>query len=103
VIDKDLAAAQFALDTGAHRLLILTDVEQVALNWGKPDQRPLHRFSAAAMKSWFDEGQFPDGSMGPKIQAALRFLAGGGREVIITLPETSRAALDGKTGTHILP
>jgi carbamate kinase len=103
VIDKDLAAAQLALDAGAHPLLIPTDVEQVALNWGKPDQRPLHRVSAAEMKVWFEERQFPGGSMGPKIEAALRFLAGGGREVIITLPETSQGALDGKTGTHIVP
>ena len=102
VIDKDLAAAQLALEVGACRMLILTDVEHVVINMGKPDQRPVDRTTAAEMKTWFEEKQFPPGSMGPKIEAALRFLAGGGHEAIITLPETARAALDGKTGTHIL-
>jgi carbamate kinase len=103
VIDKDLAAAQLALGVGAHRLVILTDIEHVILNLGKPDQRPVHQTTVAEMKKWFDEKQFPTGSMGPKIEAALRFLAGGGREVVVTLPETAQAALNGKTGTHILP
>lgn len=103
VIDKDLATARLALDVGAHRLLILTGVEQVAINWGKPDQRTVARATAAEMKAWMQEKQFPEGSMGPKIQAALDFLAGGGREVIITLPETAAAALAGHTGTHIVP
>jgi carbamate kinase len=103
VIDKDLASARLALDVGAHRLLILTSVEQVAINWGKPDQRPVPRATAAEMKAWLQEKQFPEGSMGPKIQAALQFLAGGGHEVVITLPETAEAALAGRTGTRIVP
>jgi len=101
VIDKDLASARLALDVGAHRLLILTSVEQVAINWGRPDQRPIARATAAEMRAWMEEKQFPDGSMGPKVQAALDFLAGGGREVIITLPEAAAAALAGHTGTYI--
>ncbi len=103
VIDKDLATARLALDVGAHQLLVLTSVEQVAIHWGAPDQRAVPRASAAEMKAWLGERQFPEGSMGPKIQAALEFLAGGGHEVLITLPETAAAALAGRTGTHIVP
>ena len=103
VIDKDLASARLALDVGAQRLLILTSVEQVAVNWGKADQRPVPRATVAEMKAWVEEKQFPEGSMGPKIQAALAFLGGGGHEVIVTLPETAAAALAGRTGTRIIP
>lgn len=103
VIDKDLASARLSLDVGAHRLLILTSVEQVAVNWGRPDQRAVARATVAEVKAWMEEMQFPEGSMGPKIQAALNFLAGGGQEVVITLPETAAAALAGRTGTHIVP
>ena len=103
VIDKDLATARLALDVGAHRLLVLTGVEQVAINWGTPDQRAVARATAAEMKAWLQEKQFPEGSMGPKVQAALEFLAGGGHEVVIALPETAAAALAGRTGTHIIP
>ena len=73
----------------------------MAINWGRPDQRPIARATAAEMRAWMEEKQFPDGSMGPKVQAALDFLAGGGREVIITLPEAAAAALAGHTGTYI--
>lgn len=103
VIDKDLATARLALDVGAHQLLILTGVQQVAINWGKPDQRGVPRATAAEMRAWMQEKQFPEGSMAPKIQAALDFIAGGGHEVVITLPETAAAALAGETGTHIVP
>ena len=103
VIDKDLATARLALDVGAHQLLILTGVETVAVNWGRPDQRPVRQATAAEMRGWLEEKQFPEGSMGPKIRAALDFLAGGGREVVITLPEMAAAALAGRTGTRIAP
>ena len=103
VIDKDLASARLALDVGAHRLLILTSVEQVAINWGRPDQRAVSQATAAEMQAWLEEKHFPEGSMGPKIRAALHFLAGGGHEVVITLPETAAAALAGQTGTRIVP
>ncbi len=103
VIDKDLATARLALDVGAHRLLVLTGVEQVAIHWGTPDQRAVARATAAQMKAWLEEKQFPEGSMRPKIRAALDFLAGGGHEVVITLPETAAAALAGRAGTHIVP
>ncbi len=103
VIDKDLASARLALDVGAHHLLILTSVEQVAIHWGRPDQRAVFRATAAEMQAWMQEKQFPEGSMGPKVQAALDFLAGGGREVVIALPENAAAALAGRTGTHIVP
>ena len=101
VIDKDLASARLALDVGAQRLLILTSVERVAIDWGKPSQRWVEHATAGEMKAWLQERQFPEGSMGPKVQAALQFLAGGGHEVIITLPEAAEAALAGRTGTRI--
>ncbi len=88
---------------GVIGLVILTSVEQVAVNWGKPDQRAVTRATAAEMRAWMQEKQFPEGSMGPKVQAALDFLAGGGREVVIALPENAAAALAGRTGTHIVP
>ncbi|HEY7675457.1 MAG TPA: carbamate kinase [Candidatus Methylomirabilis sp.] len=103
VIDKDLASARLALDVGAHRLLILTSVEQVAVHWGRPDQQAVSRATASEMRAWMEEKQFPEGSMGPKVQAALDFLAGGGHEVVITLPETAAAALAGRTGTRLTP
>ncbi len=101
VIDKDLASARLALDVNAHRLVILTSVEQVAVHWGGPDQQAVSRASAAEMRAWMEEKQFPEGSMGPKVQAALDFLAGGGHEVVITLPESAAAALAGRAGTRI--
>ncbi|MBN2279047.1 MAG: carbamate kinase [Candidatus Marinimicrobia bacterium] len=84
VIDKDLASAVLAHDIGAEELFILTDVDQVAINFGKENQQNLGKVTYDELKGYFDEGQFPPGSMGPKIQAALSFLENGGSKVIIT-------------------
>jgi carbamate kinase len=103
VIDKDLASSLLAALLGARRLVVSTAVEHVFLNYGLPDQRPLREVRAAELAAHRDAGQFPAGSMGPKIEAALDFLGRGGKEVIITDPEHLTAALRHEAGTRILP
>ncbi len=102
VIDKDLASRMLANELDADLLVISTGVEKVCINYGKPDQKELDRASAAELRAWYDQGQFPAGSMGPKIKAALDFLERGGKEVIITSPEHLKAAVDGQAGTHVV-
>lgn len=103
VIDKDLASAVLARDVGAEELMILTAVEKVALNFGKPDQVLLKEMTVSEAKKYMAEGHFPPGSMGPKIQAAINFLESGGERVIITSIEKSAEALEGNAGTVIVP
>ncbi len=102
VIDKDLASALLANLLGAERLVISTAVDRVYLNYGRPDARPLDRVSAAEIKACYEQGHFPEGSMGPKVLAAIEFLSRGGKEVIITDPEHLVMAIQGKAGTRIL-
>lgn len=101
VIDKDLAAAVLAKDIEAEELYILTAVDKVALNFHKPNETQLDRLTVSDAKRYLDEGQFPKGSMGPKIQAAINFIENGGKAVIITSVEKMFDALAGKTGTRI--
>jgi carbamate kinase len=101
VIDKDFASSLLATETRADLLIISTAVEQVCLDYNQPEQRPLARLSAAEAEQYLQAGQFPAGSMGPKIEAALRFLRNGGREVIITDPAHIVPAVAGKAGTRI--
>jgi carbamate kinase len=101
VVDKDLASALLAGGLGAEVLLILTGVEHVAIDFGRPTQRDLHELDAATLAGHAAAGQFAPGSMLPKVQAALRFLEGGGRRVVITTPELSEKALAGEIGTQV--
>ncbi|GFH63176.1 MAG: carbamate kinase [Candidatus Desulfovibrio kirbyi] len=101
VIDKDLASCLLANGLKAGLLVISTGVEKVCVNFGKPDQKELSGVTDAEMRAYYDEGQFPAGSMGPKIKAALDFLDNGGEEVIITNPENLKIAMSGNGGTHI--
>ena len=101
VIDKDLASSLLARLLGCQTLVIVTGVDRVALRYGKPDQRELERATPDELQGWMEEGHFPAGSMGPKIQAAIEFVRGGGREVVITSPERLTDALQGKTGTLV--
>jgi len=101
VIDKDHASALLASGLGALRLVISTAVEQVYANFGRPNQEALGEADAARMRKLLEEGQFPAGSMGPKIEASLDFLGRGGREVVITDPEHIMAAVKGEAGTRI--
>ncbi|CEG27012.1 carbamate kinase [Bacillus sp. B-jedd] len=102
VIDKDFASALLAAEVGADYLFILTGVEQVAVNFGKPNQENLSTLSIADAKKYMDEGQFPKGSMGPKIEAAIYFLEKGGKNVVITSIDKLQDALNGKTGTRLV-
>ena len=107
VIDKDYASARLAVDVDADVLFILTAVEHVYRDFGTPGQKALKHLTAAECRKLLAEGQFGKGSMEPKIRAAIMFLeeansAHREREVIITLPETALAALEGSTGTRII-
>lgn len=103
VIDKDLASALLAKELGADLLLISTGVSQVSINFKKPDQRALEQMTLAQARQYMAQGQFPAGSMGPKVEAAMRFLEGGaGGKVLITSPDSVIDALDGKTGTWMV-
>jgi carbamate kinase len=103
VIDKDGAAAVLARNAGAERLIILTDVEEVYVGFGGPDQKPLGKVSLSEIKKLHEAGEFPPGSMGPKIEAAIDFIESGGREVIISHARKLLEACKGKAGTHIIP
>jgi carbamate kinase len=103
VIDKDRLSALLATNLHADLLVISTGVEKVSLRYGRPDQEDLERLSLSDARRYLAEGHFPPGSMGPKIEAALAFVARGGREAIITDPPNLGRALRGETGTRILP
>lgn len=99
VIDKDLTSALLASEIGAQTLLLLTGVDRVAVDFGKPTQRLLDRMSLAEAKQLLAEGQFPPGSMGPKVQSAINYLEAGGGRVIITSLERASDAVHGSAGT----
>lgn len=101
VIDKDRASALLASLIGADELVILTGVDKVAINFRKPDQESFDRMTVAECEKYLAEGQFPKGSMGPKIEAACDFIRRGGAKVIITTMENATLAVDGKAGTAI--
>lgn len=101
VIDKDLTSAHMANVLGIDALLILTAVPRIAVNFGKPDQKELDRVTLDELKAYREEGHFPPGSMGPKVDAAIRFLEGGGKHAIISHLDHAMPALLGETGTHI--
>ena len=103
VIDKDLTTAHMANALGFEDIMILTAVSQVAINFGKPEQQELGHITVSEAKRYFEEGQFHAGSMGPKIEAAIRFIEGGGKRVTIGHLEEAHPALLGKAGTHIFP
>ncbi|MGD0319884.1 MAG: carbamate kinase [Nitrososphaerales archaeon] len=99
VIDKDLAAALLAGLLGVDLLMILADVEGVFLNYGRPGQRLVDRMSVRAAKKYLAQGQFPAGSMGPKVEAAVRFIESGGKRAVIGSLEKVEATLAGEAGT----
>jgi len=103
VVDKDSASSLLARQLRAERLVIVTTVQQVALDYHKPEQRWIDRMSVAEARRHLVDGQFPAGSMGPKIAAAVDFLEAGGRECIVTSPQCVKAAIAGHGGTWITP
>lgn len=101
VVDKDLASAVVARGIRADLLIIITDVPKVALRFGTPDRMDLDRLTPAEARHHLQAGEFPPGSMGPKIEAALHFLEEGGRRVVIADLDTVLEAVSGRAGTTI--
>ena len=101
VIDKDYVASLMASSLAADLFVVLTGVPRVFKDFGKPSQKALPSMTAAEARRYLAEGQFPKGSMGPKIEAAARFVEAGGHEVLITNPESLTDALDRKSGTYV--
>lgn len=103
VIDKDLGSAVLAKEIGAGILSILTSVDNVAINFNKPDQKILEHVKLSELKKYYADGHFPAGSMGPKILAAIKFIEDGGEMVTITSFRNARKAVVGEAGTRIVP
>lgn len=102
VVDKDLASERIASAIQADLLVILTDIEKVYINYNTAQQQPLDTISLKQIKHYYKQGEFAEGSMAPKILAAIRFLESGGQKVIISDIENGWNAIQGKTGTHIV-
>jgi carbamate kinase len=103
VIDKDLASSLLASKLGVEKFVIGTDTDCVYLDYKKPSQQALRRTDTDELERHARAGQFPPGSMGPKVESVLHFLRGGGREAIIASVDDLCAAVGGTAGTHILP
>ena len=103
VIDKDLTSAHMANVLGIDQMMILTAVSRVSLNYGTPKQVDLDTTTVSDLQRYLAGGHFPEGSMRPKIEAAIHFIEGGGKHVIIAHLEQAFAALKGEAGTHIFP
>ena len=103
VIDKDLTSAHMAWVLGIPQLVILTGVSGVSINFGRDNEEKIGRIGVTALRALQDGGHFPAGSMGPKVEAALRFVENGGLRAIITGLEEAVPALAGETGTHVVP
>lgn len=101
VVDKDRASAILASQLGVERFMILTAVENVFLDYGTDSERKLRDVSLSEIKEYYEAGQFPPGSMGPKIESAIHFLENGGQEVFITDIHLAEKALQGEVGTRI--
>jgi carbamate kinase len=103
VIDKDRCSALVAMELGAELLVFSTGVTHACLHFGKKDEKPLFHLSWEEARTHLRQGEFAAGSMGPKVEAALRFLDFGGKRALITAPEFMSAAVGGAAGTEILP
>jgi carbamate kinase len=103
VIDKDLTSVLLATELGVDALLILTAVPRIAIHFRTPQQRELETVTASELDGYRREGHFAEGSMGPKVKGALRFIAAGGKRVIIAHLDQAADALAGKAGTHVVP
>lgn len=102
VIDKDLAAAALGRDIGAQEFYILTEVDSVKINFGRPDEQTIDLIHVPELKQLQRAGHFPPGSMGPKIRAAIDFIESGGERVIITSVDKAVESLHGDSGTTII-
>ncbi len=103
VIDKDYASSLLAREVGVDLFIILTNVPRVYLNFGTPEETPVPVMAVEEANKYLEEGQFPPGSMGPKIRSAIEFIASGGSEVLITSASHLKASLVNRAGTRIVP
>lgn len=101
VIDKDLASAKLAEEVGVHIFLMATDVKGAALNYGRQDEQFLTELTPDEAQGYLDAGQFPPGSMAPKIEAAIQFIGHNGKRAAICSTEEIEAAVTGTAGTQI--
>ncbi len=101
VIDKDLAGQRLATLIGANIFVVLTDVDGAYVNYGKPNQERIKEITTGKLRNYAKEGQFKEGSMAPKVEAAIRFVESGGERAVIATLGDLIGALDGKTGTQI--
>ena len=102
VIDKDLGGQKLATLIGAHILIILTDVDNAYLNYGTPDQERIDEITSGKLRNYLNQGHFKEGSMAPKVEAAIRFVESGGERTIISKLGKLVEALEGKTGTQVV-
>jgi len=102
VIDKDLTTSLLGTEIGADFLIILSDVPNVYLDYHKPTQRALNGVTLEEVERHINDGHFPEGSMGPKVEAIRRFLRAGGKRGLITSPDCLPEALEGRAGTHFI-
>jgi carbamate kinase len=102
VVDKDRSAAILARDIGAQELYILTAVDKVVLNYKRPNQVELDELNLSDAKKFLEDGQFPPGNMGPKVESAIQFIESGGEICVITATERMSDAIAGRTGTRIV-
>jgi carbamate kinase len=102
VIDKDRSSALLAKELNVDLFIISTDTDRVYLNYKKKNQIPIDKVTSAELKEYYNQGHFPAGSMGPKIESVIKFLENGGKKAIITSYEFLIDALNGKAGTHII-
>ena len=102
VIDKDRASALLAASLDIPLLVLSTGVERVAIHFHQPDERWVDEMTTTEAAGWLAAGEFPKGSMGPKVEAAIRFLEQGGREVLITTPAALERGIAGEAGTRVV-
>jgi len=102
VVDKDFASGLVASHLGVPVFVLSTGVEKVAIRFRKPDQRFLDRMTLGEARGFLEAGEFPEGSMGPKVRAAVEFIEQGGTRAIITSPDHLEDAIAGRTGTHVV-
>jgi carbamate kinase len=103
VIDKDRASALLAGELGLESMVTVTAVDYIFLDFGTPKAAPIKKMNVSQARRHIQDGQFPPGSMLPKVEAAIRFLESGGKEVVVTSPDLLADALTGDGGTHIVP
>ncbi|MBS3819355.1 carbamate kinase [bacterium] len=102
VIDKDFAASLIAREVEADLFIILTNVPRVCRNFNTPEEEPIKSMNTKEAQQLLDEGQFPPGSMGPKVKAAIEYIQNGGKEVLITSSNHLKAALINRSGTKLV-